>query len=59
MKCSTNELEHSFQNRELMLAMVVIAISGQEIKGHLILLFDLPSMESLQGFIERTYEDRH
>jgi chemotaxis protein CheC len=58
MKCSTHELEHGFQNRELMLAMVLIAISGQEIKGHLILLFDLPSMESLQEFVEQTYKER-
>jgi chemotaxis protein CheC len=58
MKCSTRELEASFENRDLMLALVLIAISGQEIKGHLILLFDLPSLESLQGFVERMYEDR-
>jgi chemotaxis protein CheC len=58
MKCSTTELEHGFQNRELMIAMVLIAISGQEIKGHLILLFDLPSMESLQEFVEQTYKER-
>jgi chemotaxis protein CheC len=58
MKCSTNELEQTFQNRDLMLAMVLIAISGQEIKGHLILLFDLPSMGSLQEIIERMYEER-
>jgi chemotaxis protein CheC len=58
MKCSTSELEHTFQNRELMLAMVIIAISGQEIKGHLILLFDLPSLESLQGFVEETFRGR-
>ncbi len=54
-KCSTGELEHSFQNRDLMLAMVLIAIQGQQIKGHLILLFDLPSLESLQQFIEHNY----
>jgi chemotaxis protein CheC len=58
MKCTTGELEHTFQNRDLMLAMVLIAISGQEIKGHLILLFDLPSLESLQDFIEHMYHDR-
>jgi len=58
MKCSTGELEHTFQNRDLMLAMVLITISGQEIKGHLILLFDLPSLESLQDFVEHMYEDR-
>ena len=57
MKCSMGELEHTFQNRDLMLAMVLIAISGQEIKGHLILLFDLPSMESLQGIVEKLYKD--
>lgn len=58
-KCSTGELEHSFQDRDLMLAMVLIAIQGQEIKGHLILLFDLPSLESLQQFIEQNYADGH
>lgn len=58
MKCSTGELEQTFQNHDLLLAMVLIAISGQEIKGHLILLFDLPSLESLQGFVEQTYKDR-
>lgn len=58
MKCSTGELEHTFQNHDLMLAMVLIAISGQEIKGHLILLFDLPSLESLQEFVEQMYKDR-
>jgi len=58
MKCSTHELEHTFQNRDLMLAMVLIAISGQEIKGHLVLLFDLPSLESLQEFVEHMYDDR-
>jgi hypothetical protein len=41
-----------------MLAMVLIAISGQEIKGHLILLFDLPSLECLQEFVDKTYKDR-
>ena len=58
LKCSTGELEHTFQDRELMLAMVLIAISGQEIKGHLILLFDLSSLESLQNFVEHMYEGR-
>jgi chemotaxis protein CheC len=58
LKCSKGELEHAFQNRDLLLAMVLIAISGQEIKGHLILLFDLPSLESLQNFVEHMYEDR-
>lgn len=58
LKCSTHDLEHTFPNRDLMLAMVLIAISGQEIKGHLILLFDLPSLESLQGFVEQSYQDR-
>ena len=57
LKCTADELEHSFQNRELMLAMVLISISGQEITGHLILLFDLPSIESLQGFVEHSYRD--
>jgi chemotaxis protein CheC len=57
-KCSTGELEHAFQNRDLLLAMVLISISGQEIKGHLILLFDLSSLESLQDFVEHMYEDR-
>lgn len=58
-KCSTGDLEQSFQDRDLMLAMVLIAIQGQEIKGHLILLFDLPSLESLQQFIEQNYGDGH
>jgi len=58
MKGSTSDLEQSFQNRDLMLAMVLIAISGQEIRGHLILLFDLPSMDSLQTFVEQTYKER-
>ncbi len=57
-KGSTSDLEQSFQNRDLMLAMVLIAISGQEIRGHLILLFDLPSMDSLQTFVEQTYKER-
>ncbi len=58
-KCSTGDLEQSFRDRDLMLAMVLIAIQGQEIKGHLILLFDLPSLESLQQFIEQNYGDGH
>jgi chemotaxis protein CheC len=58
LKCSRDELEHAFQDRDLMLAMVLIAISGQEIKGHLILLFDLPSLECLQEFVDKTYKDR-
>lgn len=58
LKGSTSDLEQSFQNRYLMLAMVLIAISGQEIRGHLILLFDLPSMDSLQAFVEQTYKER-
>lgn len=57
-KCSTDELEQTFHGHDLLLAMVLIAISGQEIKGHLILLFDLSSLESLQNFVERMYEDR-
>lgn len=57
-KCATSDLEHTFQHRDLLLAMVLIAISGQEIKGHLILVFDLPSLESLQDFVGRMYEDR-
>jgi chemotaxis protein CheC len=57
LQCPKDELELTFQDRDLMLAMVLIDILGQEIKGHLILLFDLPSIESLQEFVERTYKD--
>jgi len=52
-ECSMEELGSSFHNRDLLLAMVVIAISGQEIKGHLVLVFDLPSIEHLNKVIEQ------
>ena len=58
LQCSPQDLGQAFQQRDLMLAMVLIAISGMEIKGHLVLLFDLPSLESLQTFIEKGHEGR-
>ncbi|MBP1626418.1 MAG: CheC, inhibitor of methylation [Holophagaceae bacterium] len=52
VECHADELPQVFQQRDLMLAVVLIAISGQEIKGHLVLLFDIPSMDSLAAIIE-------
>ena len=52
VECSATELGRTFKHHDLLLAMVVIAISGQEIKGHLVLLFDLQSMENLSAIIE-------
>jgi chemotaxis protein CheC len=55
-QCSSKDLETSFGDRDLLLAVVLIGISGQEIKGHMVLLFDMPSMESLQEAITRMSE---
>lgn len=53
LQCSVKDLEFSFGDRNLLLAVVLVGISGQEIRGHLLLLFDLPSMETLQEAIHR------
>jgi len=52
VECHADELPRVFQERDLMLAVVLIAISGQEIKGHLVLLFDIPSMDNLAAIID-------
>lgn len=52
IECRAVELPRAFQERDLMLAVVLIAISGHEIKGHLVLLFDIPSMDNLGAIIE-------
>lgn len=52
-QCSSKELESTFGDRDILLAVVLIGISGQEIKGHMVLLFDMPSMASLQSAISR------
>jgi chemotaxis protein CheC len=52
-ECSSTSLGDSIRSQEILLAVVVISISGNEIKGHLILLFDLPSVETLSLAIER------
>jgi len=52
LECRADELPQVFQERDLMLAVVLIAISGQEIRGHLVLLFDIPSMDNLGAIIE-------
>lgn len=52
VECHANALPRVFQERDLMMAVVLIAISGQEIKGHLVLLFDIPSMGNLSAIIE-------
>ncbi len=52
LQCSTREVEQTFMHRDILLAVVLISISGQEIKGHLVLLFDLPSLDNLQEAIE-------
>nr|WP_320134042.1 chemotaxis protein CheC [uncultured Holophaga sp.] len=52
VECNSTDLPRVFQERDLMLAVVLIAISGQEIKGHLVLLFDIPSMDNLGSIIE-------
>jgi chemotaxis protein CheC len=53
LECSSEDLEKNYENRDILLAVVLISISGQEIKGHLVLLFDLPSMENHTAVIER------
>ena len=57
LQCTSDELEGTFRSRDILLAVVLIAISGQEIKGHLVLLFDLPSLENLQEAIDRMSEN--
>ena len=47
------DLEQGFQCRELLLAMVLIGISGQEICGHMIVLFDLESLAALRESVYR------
>jgi chemotaxis protein CheC len=51
-ECPADRIEDTCSDRELLLAVVLIAISGMEIKGHLLLLFDLASMENLTGIIQ-------
>lgn len=53
LECRTEELPQVFQERDLLLAVVLIAISGQEIRGHLVLLFDIPAMDNLTAIIEQ------
>lgn len=53
LECRRMDLPETFRSHDLLLAMVLIAISGQEIRGHLILLFDLPSLQKLEEVIQR------
>ena len=57
-QCSVQNLEFSLGTHDLLLAVVLVSISGQEIKGYLLLLFDLPSMETLKEAIQRMAGDQ-
>lgn len=57
LQCTSGELERTFLDRDLLLAVVLITISGLEIKGHLVLLFDLPALANLEAFVDRMSQD--
>ena len=57
-QCLVQNLEFSLGTHDLLLAVVLVSISGQEIKGYLLLLFDLPSMETLKEAIQRMAGDQ-
>jgi chemotaxis protein CheC len=52
-RCTSVELEESYRDREILVAIVLLSISGHQIRGHLILLFELASVENLREVIER------
>lgn len=53
LQCKVQDLEFSFGDRDILLAVVLVGISGTQIQGHLLLLFDLPSMETLHEAVLR------